>query len=176
MTLYELLATLDGEKKIKVGAVNGSSYFYVGTAGDLYTNFTDYADRVRKETDRKITVAERAYRQFKRRDPGSLANYFHMKEKSGHPVDTVGDDFVYFLQAVARSGKIRKDAVKEAHENKKKYIPLRKRTVIRSFEASPIVDEGVLCIHIEGKEKGQFWVCSEGHGLGFVNAGRARNE
>ena len=55
MTLYKLLSEMDNDKKIKIGAVDGSSYFYVGTVGDILDNFSYYSDRLRRKPIKEQT-------------------------------------------------------------------------------------------------------------------------
>lgn len=161
MILKEYISTLDPKEKIKIGAKNGSGFFYVGTAEDFLFHLTEYEkgnstyydERMKKSESRLLSELNKdtsfsgwAKSQFKR-----------WRTKGSTPKFEV-DDYNDFLKSYSALITKLFNCVKQRKQNKILRKPLPTRQVSNHFIADYAVeDDKVIAITIEGKENGAFW-------------------
>ena len=153
MRLSEFLKTLPTDKHIKIGANDGSNYFYVGNPADMLATF-------RKKN--------KCYQQYDKM----------IFDAAEHLVSKIEAEIKLLYSGFARqeSETVRKTIIerivnadkryREALEKRDKIVPLAEREIFRTFEADEIVDEGTTAIIVYGTEFGRFWTYDKGN-LGF---------
>lgn len=163
--LKEFLEELDASTKIKIGAENGSSFFYVGVVEDLLNNLSQYDEKDHKHYDDRVNNVERRLQVALNKDTSysgfAKRQYNDWKNKKRKPIFDV-DSYNVFLKKHSESiQKLFESLVKEKtirFERKKLGV----REVINTFVADTNV-EPVMCIVIiiEGDECGVFWDTNE---------------
>lgn len=61
MKLSELLEQLDPSARIKIGAADGSSYFYIGNPADFMLHYWYYSSVVKSAARRSVDLAEKDF-------------------------------------------------------------------------------------------------------------------
>lgn len=156
MRLKELLETLEPDEHIKIGAKDGSNYFYVGNPADMLSTFKK-RNKCYQQYDKIIYDAA-----------NNLVTKLELKIK-----------LLYSGIARQDSEMVRKNIVdriihtdkrySEVVEKRDKTVPLADREVISMFEADEVVDEGTTAIIVDGTEFGRFWTYDEArHGFGKI--------
>lgn len=157
--LIDFIQKLDADKKIKIGANNGSGFFYCGTAGDFVENAAAYDVIVNRETMRKYNRALHEYKRYMSGDPGSLAAYLKYADRVGE--DFSLDGYTDFLQAYFKACEVRKMLLARRTAEKDSYKDLTARHLADTFEADELADPGVTVILTEGYEEGKYWMHHE---------------
>ena len=159
----ELLQTLEPDQLIKIGAKDGTGFFYVGTPKDVLDTFNSKSKRA-CEYDMLISAAyDNAIAKVT--EQSSV-----MYEQVSKEYENAGD-LPAILRAVFRSNNVKAILKMENRYDKlitqrKMTKPLKNREVMDSFESDPIADENVFAIIVEGYEYGKFW-CAEEAPVGF---------
>ena len=163
MKLIELLQSLEPDRLIKIGAQDGTGFFYVGNPADMLATFDSENKRI-GEYDMLIYASnENAIAKLKEQISVMYANLAEQFKDAG--------DIPAIIRAVFRSGKA-KDIIRNENRYEKAVTQqkmtksLMDREVMDSFEADPIADENVYAIIVEGYEFGKFW-CKEEAPAGF---------
>ena len=153
MKLSELLKTLPPDKHIKIGAKDGSNYFYVGNPADMLATFKK---------------KNKCYQQYDKM----------IFDAAEHLVSKIEAEIKLLYSGIARqeSEMVRQTIIEriinadrrysDALEKRNMIVPLAEREIFRTFEADEIVDEGTTAIIVDGTEFGRFWTYDEGN-LGF---------
>lgn len=148
MRLKELLQTLPPDKHIKIGAKDGSNYFYVGNPADMLATFKK---------------RNKCYQQYDK----------IIYDAANNLVTKIETEIKSLYSGVARqeSEMVRQTIIEriihadkrysEALEKRDKIVPLAEREVFCVFEADEIVDEGTTAIIVDGTEFGRFWTYDE---------------
>lgn len=164
MKLIELLQTLDPEQPIKIGAKDGSSFFYIGTPKDMLATFDTSSTRY-AEYDMVIYKSyERAIKRYEEQVSDSYNAA--MKYAQEHGAELTSKGFKKALRTIFNSDTAKnilkmenKLAEAEAHQRQTKSM--QDRDVVDSFNADKVVDEGTLAIIVEGFEYGRYWTKDE---------------
>ena len=140
MQVLDILDKYEGQK-IRIGAFNGSSYFWLGIVNEnmtlelleLWKKYKKYFDGRINTFGRRLESAE-TLEKFYRENPG---------------------DFPYQLLEIEELRK----KFREAKEQRKACINPLKRKVINIFPS--ISEEDVTCFLVEGYEVGHAWTFDE---------------
>lgn len=175
MTLINAIKTIVDKKdtaKIKIGATDGSSFFFVGTVGEFIEE-SDKINRVvltydketlenAKETLRRTKGFGRSYTAFESKEKARVAK---LKEKSPKKYkklkpDLSDENFDRYLKRVdARIKNL------EATIKRKEGVlsgPLMcDREISEHFVADSVVDEDTIVIIVCGDENGRYWSFDE---------------
>ena len=163
MKLIELLQSLEPDRLIKIGAQDGTGFFYVGNPADMLATFDSENKRI-GEYDMLIYASnENAIAKLKEQISVMYANLAEQFKDAG--------DIPAIIRAVFRSGKAKdilrnENRYEKAVTQQKMTKSLMDREVMDSFESDPIADENVYAIIVEGYEFGKFW-CKEEAPVGF---------
>jgi hypothetical protein len=173
-TIQYLLPTTS----IKIGAQNGSGYFYCGTAAHLLQHldeynektkafFAEYAESAKKELDdiqRRTPEPPRDWLAVANRKAVEVVDGIIERARSG---DSTGADkriMKYFDECskyTAKAARVNAKA-KRAQKLLDEYVPLNERTVVEQFYASSIAEpSSVTVIMISGCEGGKYWTTDE---------------
>lgn len=164
-TLLAEIKKHPAEKLLKVGASDGTSWFYVGTCGDFIENCMDYDDACRRNAIRRREAAKRRFDEHLSRDM-TPAQFVRRQLRDGSKI-WPGDyeDTVRLWLKEAEALHNRFDANRIYAEN---YRCLYQRGVVEASEAE---EPDTLRVVVTGNEVGAFWETTDGFGIGFSKGG-----
>lgn len=163
MKLIELLQTLDPEQPIKIGAKDGSSFFYVGTPADMLATFGTSSKRY-GEYDMVIYRSyERAIKNYEIEANAAYENA--MKYAQEHGAELTAKGFKKALRLIFNSDASKailkvEDKLAKAIAHQRQTKSMQDRDVMDSFKANKVVDD-CLAIIVEGFEYGRYWTMDE---------------
>ena len=163
MKLIELLQTLEPEQPIKIGAKDGSSFFYVGTPADMLATF-DTSSKRYGEYDMVIYRSyERAIKLYEKQV--SEAYDSAMKYAQEHCAELTAKGFKKALRLIFNSDAPKailkvEDKLAKATAQQRQTKSMQDREVMDSFKADKVVDD-CLAIIVEGCEYGRYWTTDE---------------
>lgn len=158
MKLREFLETLETDQMIKIGAKDGTGFFYIGNPWDMLSTFKPENKRY-CEYNKIIYAANDNLINKLKSEISAMYSGLAEEYKDAGNVENI-------LRAVFRSGKA-KDILRNENRWDKAVTqqtmtkPLEEREVLESFMSDPIADEDVYAIIVEGYEYGRFWVKEE---------------
>lgn len=169
MKLIELLQGLDPEQPIKIGAKDGSSFFYVGTPADMLATF-DTSSKRYGEYDMVIYRSyERTIKNYEIEANAAYENAMKDAEKRGAELTAKG--FKKALRIIFNSDASKailkvEDKLAKAKAHQRQTKSMQDREVMDYFKADKVVDDA-LAIIVEGFEYGRYWTMDEApKGLG----------
>lgn len=167
--MARLKRTLEGiedkETRIKIGAKDGSGFFYVGTVGDFLNHSDEYEqadiayfdNRVRRSNNNLETIlnTDTSYSGYAKRQYGKWKN-------TGTRPNFTMDGYEVFLRGHAVQVLKKFQTYISERQYRADRTSLMSRMVTNVFDADEVVEPaGVRVIQIEGKESGQFWTMDE---------------
>lgn len=165
MSLKTFLKLRDRDTRIKVGAQNGSGFFYMGTVGDFLDNSEKYEQADISYYDNRVKRADDNLQAMLNVDTsfsGFAKKQYRKWENAGVRPNFSTDAYNLFLRGHAEQ------LVKkfQSYINERKYrgerTPLMNRKVTDFFAADKVVEpEDVLVLKIDGRESGQYWTFDE---------------
>lgn len=152
--LKTILAQCQECEVIKVGAINGTSYFYIGTVGDITESAEKYNAALRSYWKVK---ADRESNYIKKlSEATNISSYIRAtKEKT---LDTKG--FLHYLDGVFRKINLATERMNDSMDHLRTFVPLMRRQVIRCERASDVVDNSLVIV-LAGYEQGKLWTVQE---------------
>lgn len=173
LKLPEALAVLyDSDKPIKIGAKDGTAFFYAGSVQGAAASIDEIsAEQYKRFEDTRANAQTRLRR--------AAANFPHMTEKMkaasvGQMVYRIKADaeklsatekylrFLVDVGSYADNVLTLRSYVRTAKELLDRFKPMRERKVVEAFYADPVADAArPLVIMIDGFEYGQFWTMDE---------------
>lgn len=168
MELLRMLHQLHPGAKIKIGAKNGTGYFYMGTVRDFLESKEVFRDMDHAYFEKRKKSAEKNFNTELYRDVSVSA--FVRKE---FQKDKIAGERPIFTQAayeqfVANYLKCLSKKYQKLLKERQIFIthvPLLNRTVVEDFNADQSVDDNTMAIIIEGHEMGAYWMFSEAKSL-----------
>ena len=160
--LIDTLTTMDPARPIKIGADDGSSFFYAGTAGDVLENGDLYSRKLRNYA-RLLATNANADLEQSLRNPPTLQRYALAQIKSGDP-DYSYDGFKAAATAWLREVRRRMDNKTKREQQNREFTDLLSRKVFQRFEADAIAGEDATVIIVQGYEYGMYWTHGDAHG------------
>lgn len=163
MKLIELLQTLDPEQPIKIGAKDGSSFFYVGTPADMLATF-DTSSKRYGEYDMVIYRSyERAIKNYE--IEANAAYESAMKDAQERGAELTAKGFKKALRIIFNSDASKailkiEDKLAKTTAHQRQTKSLQDREVMDSFIADKVVDD-CFAIIVEGFEYGRYWTMDE---------------
>lgn len=165
--LKKFLEKQERETKIKIGADNGSSWFYVGTVGDFLDNEETYEEKDISYFDNRVNSASDNLDIALNADTSysgyAKQQYRQWKNKSTRPNFTV-QGYNTFLEYTAKQMTIKFQSFVKERTIRAERLPIMSREIVETRKADRVADPGVLNILITGYEKGAFWVTEEADG------------
>lgn len=160
----EVLQEMAPDAVIKVGAKDGSSFFYIGSAGYMIENISTISGQILSDWRRLLKNAEtKAY--------ATASNLVSYQEFCARQIRKKTLDYSYrpnfdytaYLDMLAAYTQKLYTSIKNCdriHGIIASFQYLDKRYVADCFQADPVVDDTTVII-ISGKESGAFWKASE---------------
>ena len=176
--LKDKLAYYPGNARLKVGAANGSGFFYIGTVKDFLDNIDKYSERTLKALNISAENTLNSFIAMSRCFPAP-DEYFKWGEET--PLGTILDDIKrtesrfdwhgsnnsamqYFknLSLYIKKTSEHRRRAQTAEARVKQFVPFASRDVEDIFIASSVVEpEETLVFMIEGFEFGDYWSSDE---------------
>lgn len=158
-TLRKLLRQMEPGTKVKIGAKNGSGYFYVGESDEFESHYEKYNLMIEGYWKTRQTNAETRLKELIQRE--CTLEYFILHElRSQKPNLTVDGYRAYLTRCLSSVWNAHKsiEKIKSIRENLQK---LEAREVLDSFMSDNAADPGYRNIQITGFEMGRFWYSGE---------------
>lgn len=160
----EVLQEMDPNTVIKVGAKDGSSFFYIGFAGYMLDHISDISGQILTDWRRLLKNAESkafstagnliTYQEYCQRQILKMTRDYSFK-----PVFKYAE----YLDMLDKYSRILDTNIKNCnriHGIIASFQFLDKRYVADCFKADPVVDDTTVVI-VDGKESGAYWKASE---------------
>lgn len=152
MTLSEVLEELPEDQIIKLGAADGSSFFFIGRISDLEKNFEKYDKQI------KVVLLNSLLNNVK--------NYASTLKLTTVPKYGLWNEDLerYINQArkYTKEIKVRFDLIDEKWVYYQIVKPLQNREVIEVAHSDKTIEPDVIRILVEGFETGNYWSTDEG--------------
>ena len=163
MKLIELLQGIDQEQPIKIGAKDGSSFFYLGTPKDMLATFDTSSVRYGEYDMIIYRSYEKAIKRLELEVSAAYDNAMEDAQKRGAELTAKG--FKNALKTIFRSEMAQKilkaeGKLAEVITHQRQTKAMQDREVMDSFKADKIVDDS-LNIIVEGFEYGRYWTYEE---------------
>lgn len=158
-SLIRRLWDLGPDALVKIGTVNGSGWFYIGTAHEFEKELTKYDNMVRALWKTKVKNAKDNISTMLTAT-STIDGYVRSAVKKHTEMLSLDGYLQHLDYCFKRINKLKKRAerLESILEN---LVPLRKRKIIEYFAADEVVDMGYTCIKIEGYESGAYWDSKE---------------
>lgn len=155
MNLFKYLQTLEPDKRIKVGAADGTSYFYIGTPADMIEKMEQYALQLNINSAETV---QRAALSYKRAASAKIlpCDYF-MENMEDEKMQFSLEQYIKFLNAHIRLMNRKKNRYHRKKQLREQYVALPDRKIVDSFDCDPTADENIFAILVEGDETGKYW-------------------
>lgn len=170
MKIKNVLKNYDKDLSLKVGAKDGTAFFYVGTVGDFLENMDVYDSVMRNRTVRIQIRAERAYENEIRNAP-TLEGYARECIKKEEPLiysDYRASIEDWFMRVTQKHNTALKKKAAAAN-----YRKLSGREVKEYEMCDKTIDDNCLRVVIEGYETGAYWCLEEAATLPSLEFTRA---
>ena len=170
MTLQGCLKSYPPETKLKIGAADGSGWFYVGTVGDYTDNYGIY-DRQAREY-----AYDKKQRALAARDGLIKAGFdpkHYVKRAIQYSQDITLDGYMGALNEWLREVAVKVHSFDSAKEYSDHFKALHLRPVVSCEKAE---EPDCIRVLVIGTEYGAFWETEDGFGIKFQLRGTDRGE
>lgn len=157
-TLPEVL-TKCKDRKIKIGAVGGNSFFFCGPC-ELFIERADDYDKDLKAAANNAAISARKLFEGLLKKPPTLSSYVSEEIRDGEGKPTF-DGYIKAVSAWMMACVRKRELYQTAMDRADNFQEVMKRQVVSIKEADKAVDEGYLIIIIRGFERGKFWMSEE---------------
>ena len=141
MDLKQALENMSPNQKVKIGAKQGTGWFYCGTAKRFLDNVTEYDAEIRNKW---TAIVAKAWHNLERA----------MEQRRGL---VAIDDIRRWAKNIVQKC----DRIDTVTRTAKSYTPIDEREVLSIREADKTIDEDTVNIMIAGHEYGAFWCFDE---------------
>ena len=159
MNLKRTLRDLDPDQKIKVGSRQASSFWYVGTAGDMLKNLQVYnvyckafIESCRRRAETKLKNAIDSY--------PTIASYTRFELQMSKPNPTA-EGYIKILDQWFGSILYLEERRQTKERIDNSYVNIAEREVVEIEMSDKASDLGVMRIIVKGYELGKFWTFSD---------------
>lgn len=170
--LGDFLDTVE-DRTIKIGARNGTAFFYVGKAGDFIKKGSEYSAGIYNDVCKTIsdietyflTTYEKDYSDNRTIAEKLIVAYDQIKEAV--PEVVVGNEaklkyaFPKNMEVFVNSVKSKINTLVFNRKYKAAWVELLDRTVDEVFYADEAVDKDCIVVMVDGNENGYFWTTDE---------------
>lgn len=178
--LKDTLTAIAPETRIKIGAVDGSSYFFCGTAKTFLELMEEYTDQARRFFEKHLEMMAERFDGVRLDPPQypekymldtdkNLTEWLQMlylgvcdsdDEYTQRKVGTIRSFLDRWTRWMTKAEQ-RRRSYKAAAHMMEAFLPYADRKVVDSFVSSVDDEDGVVIIQIEGYECGNYWLMSE---------------
>ncbi|MBR5279961.1 MAG: hypothetical protein IKU26_03210 [Clostridia bacterium] len=182
MKILEAIAKYPAEQKLKIGAADGTGWWYVGTVGDvrMWNEALDekchkYAMDIQKNAVKSLNA-----RLKNQPTPEAFARAQIKKaEDTGEYLDLSREAYQAALEKYFADVRKAISYLKTASQRLKEYVKLQDKPVVDCAMCDPAADFDTLRVITEGYENGAFWTTDEAVKLpsvGFMLVGMKGKE
>lgn len=164
MTLRQALRNLEPESKIKVGAINGTAWFYIGTNDDLERGFADYDAALMRMWKKKLKNAKDSLKVLLTVTVTIESYVMSQIRRSGTPEFTI-EGYKAHIEECLRNVRYLHHQMQRCQDIINNPVPLSMRPVVDTYKATLKEEKGYTLIRIEGFEPGVFWTSGEADSL-----------
>ena len=165
MNILEAVAAYDAGQKIKIGAKDGTGWWYVGTVADVRQYLEVLNDKCFKyaTTVQKNAVETLDTRLKKWPTPETYARLQLRRHADGRDSDLSLGGYTDTLKQWFADAWLAQRHLEQASARLKHYVPLSLREVVDVSKSEPCEsgDPGVIRILLAGYEYGAFWTTTE---------------
>ena len=170
MTIKDFMNQADATKKIKIGATEGSAFFFVGTVEEFLTNIDaiekdDLAYLNAKASNTATQIEKDKWKCNRTAFNDHIDRCKRNAEAAHRPYIEDRSDKAYerYLKALERKIKKANGKLKQLNEflDPENYQPILEREVADIFPASDVVDTNTTVIITFGFEVGRYWTFNE---------------
>lgn len=167
MKIAKALKDYDPDKLLKVGAKNGSGFFYCGTVGDFLENMEDNSDLLRKHA---ISILQAAKRRLNQRisNPPTIDRFTREQLRGDGNPNLTFQNYRFYVEHWFSGVYGLKQAADNHEQRYDAFKPLDKRDVVEVRESLAAADPGVTALIIEGYELGRYWTMDEAAGKSYI--------
>ena len=160
MNLLDELYSYAPETVIKVGATDGSAFFYVGTAEDFIENVEYYTFLLKEGWARTYNRCNEAVKTAIKNYP-TIADYMSDQRKQTKPDFTLEGYNKCLAAWMKKIGRMH-SAEQKMLEKKNSFCDLKWREIVYTKDSDPAADvEGSKVVVINGYEFGSYWTTEE---------------
>ena len=160
MTLRQALRKLEPGSKIKVGAINGTAWFYIGTNDDLEFHFTDYDAMLMRMWRKKLKNAKDSLKVLLTVTV-TIESYVTGELRRSAKPDLTLEGYRKHVEECLHSVKYLHQQMQRCQNVLNNPVPLSIRPVVDTYRATVKEDKDYTCIRTEGYESGVFWTSEE---------------
>lgn len=182
MKILEAIAKYPAEQKLKIGAKDGTGWWYVGTVGDvrMWNEALDekchkYAMDIQKNAVKSLNA-----RLKNQPTPEAFARTQIKKaEDTGEYLDLSREAYQTALERYFADVNKAVTHLKIMSKRLNEYVKLQEREVVDCAMSDPAADAGVVRVLTAGYEYGSFWATDEAKSLptvGFMLVGMKGKE
>lgn len=159
MKLKEKVESFEAGQKIKVGCVDGSSFFFCGDRETFLANIDEYNTQLLRRAHWKEQSTRRSLNKFMSVPP-TLVQYVAQELEKEHPHPSL-EAYQSSVKGWINGCVGRSHNVKEAEKYRKSYVTLSEREVVEEREAEQTVEENAKILIVTGNEVGLYWTMDE---------------
>lgn len=160
MTIITLLNAYDGNMNLKVGAVDGSGFFYIGTVADFAENIGAYDAATKSNFIKLVKKSKKVLKDALANAP-TLESYAKQKLETERKIMTF-DGFRAEAERFFYDVKVKQKTLERRIERMESFIPLADRNVRDYAMCDTAVEENCLRVLLDGHERGEFWATADG--------------
>ena len=165
-TLYRTIKNIkDKSTIIKIGAVDGSGFFYLGTVGDYLENKEKYEEMDRAHFENRLKRANENFEYLLNLDTsfsGYAKRQYRNFKNSGQLPNFSMIGYNQFLELHSQQLITKYNTLNQEKAISANNSPLNSREVKEVFEAERVAEpNGATVIIIKGSEMGVYWTTDE---------------
>lgn len=181
MKILEAIKNYPGEQKLKIGAANGTGWWYVGTVGDVRMNIQALNEKCHKYA---MDVQKNAVRSLNNRlknqpTPEAFARAQIKKADARGWLDLSREAYQAALERYFADVYKTVLHLKTVSQQLKEYVDLQQREIVDFSMSDPAADFDTLRVVTDGFEEGGFWTTDEAEQLPavkYLGVGRSEKE
>lgn len=182
MTILEAIAKYPEDQKIKIGAKDGTGWWYVGLAGDVRLSIEALDEKCLKYAmDIQKNAVKSLNTRLKNQPTPEVFARAQIKkaEDSREYLDLSREAYQAALEKYFTDVHKAVTHLKTVSKRLKEYVKLQERPVVDCSMSDPAADAGTVRVLTEGYEYGAFWATDEAASLptvGFMLVGMKGKE
>ena len=145
-------------KNVKIGAENGSGFFYAGSV-DNYLKNTDRVDRACHLAAKQSVSRRKARIETLCKNCPTAETYIRKSLSRNDAENMTAENYLKFLDKYFNTVRNVTKEMQKAEELLAHWEPLAQRRIVRKEEST--VDEDCLIVIINGYEQGSYWMLEE---------------
>lgn len=144
---------------VKIGAKDGSGYFYAGKPDVFLKHMNEYSDGCLNWADNRVQTS---FHQIELIMPSVGMTWDEYRAECRKTMLRANKkDFSDRLSAAQKRLTALSESLRRRLMDRSQFKRLDERSVVEKFDADPAVDEDCLVVIVDGCENGGYWMLSE---------------